>query len=65
MNNLSECDVLVVVVAAGIASLLAQQQRHVVVLEKERFPRVIALHTGTNTKSPRCIASGDNRRIPP
>jgi len=42
MNNFSECDVLVV--GAGpagstIASLLAQQQRHVVVLEKERFPR--------------------------
>jgi hypothetical protein len=37
MNILSECDVLLVVVAAGIASLLAQQQRHVVVLEKERF----------------------------
>src|SRR6187401_1990119 len=42
MNNFSECDVLVV--GAGpagstIASLLAQQQRHVVVLEKERHPR--------------------------
>ncbi|MGB8135576.1 MAG: hypothetical protein WCF15_02190 [Pseudolabrys sp.] len=42
MNNFSECDILVVVGApAGstIASLLAQQQKHVVVLEKERFPR--------------------------
>jgi len=42
MNNFSECDVLVVgggPAGSTIASLLAQQQRHVVVLEKERFPR--------------------------
>lgn len=42
MNKLSECDVLVVgggPAGSTIASLLAQQQRHVVVLEKERFPR--------------------------
>jgi flavin-dependent dehydrogenase len=42
MNNLSECDVLVVgggPAGSTITSLLAQQQRHVVVLEKERFPR--------------------------
>jgi flavin-dependent dehydrogenase len=41
MNNFSECDVLVVgggPAGSTIASLLAQQQRHVVVLEKERFP---------------------------
>ncbi len=42
MNNFSECDVLVVgggPAGSTIASLLAQHQRHVVVLEKERFPR--------------------------
>jgi flavin-dependent dehydrogenase len=42
MNNFSECDVLVVgggPAGSTIASLLAQQQRPVVVLEKERFPR--------------------------
>jgi len=42
MNNFSECDVLVVgggPAGSTVASLLAQQQRHVVVLEKERFPR--------------------------
>ena len=42
MNNFSECDVLVVgggPAGSTIASLLAKQQRHVVVLEKERFPR--------------------------
>ena len=42
MNNFSECDVLVVgggPAGSTIASLLAQQQRHVVVLEKELFPR--------------------------
>jgi len=42
MNNFSECDVLVVgggPAGSTIASLLAQQQKHVVVLEKERFPR--------------------------
>jgi flavin-dependent dehydrogenase len=42
MNNFSECDILVVgggPAGSTIASLLAQQQKHVVVLEKERFPR--------------------------
>ncbi|MFY9685486.1 MAG: NAD(P)/FAD-dependent oxidoreductase, partial [Pseudolabrys sp.] len=42
MNNFSECDVLVVgggPAGSTIASLLAQQQKHVAVLEKERFPR--------------------------
>lgn len=42
MNNSSECDVLVVgggPAGSTIASLLALQQRHVVVLEKEQFPR--------------------------
>jgi len=42
MQNLRECDVLVVgggPAGSTIAALLAQQGRHVVVLEKDRFPR--------------------------
>jgi len=42
MQNLRECDVLVVgggPAGSTIAALLAQKGRHVVVLEKDRFPR--------------------------
>src|SRR6185312_16735137 len=42
MMNQKECDVLVVgggPAGSTIAALLAQKGRHVVVLEKERFPR--------------------------
>src|SRR5260370_31139790 len=41
-ENPRECDVLVVgggPAGSTIAALLAQKRRHVVVLEKERFPR--------------------------
>ena len=42
MANRQECDVLVVgggPAGSTIAALLAQQGRHVVLLEKDRFPR--------------------------
>src|SRR5262249_4442013 len=42
MTNARECDVLVVgggPAGSTIAALLAQKNKHVVVLEKERFPR--------------------------
>lgn len=42
MHNLQECDVLVVgggPAGSTVAALLAQKGRHVVLLEKERFPR--------------------------
>jgi flavin-dependent dehydrogenase len=49
-----ECDVLVVgggPAGSTIAALLAQKRRHVVVLEKDRFPR---FHIGESLLPLRC-----------